>query len=223
MTVTKGSKTFLTASLLSITGGYLDAYTYVTRGGVFANAQTGNVIKLSLAISKKNTEMTERYIASILAFCLGTFLVRFIEDTFQKKGIHTIRRTILSIEILLLFLTGFMPQTEIGNLLACVTISFVCSLQMEAFRSFQAGTFATTVSTGNLRKGMECFYDALMNHDQTKRKEARKYFIIVVFFSIGIIIGNLLTSKLSIQSVWVACLIQLLVWFHIHVRYQKIK
>ena len=32
------------AMLLALAGGFLDAYTYVTRGGVFANAQTGNIV-----------------------------------------------------------------------------------------------------------------------------------------------------------------------------------
>ena len=30
--------------LLALTGGFLDAYTYVARGRVFANAQTGNIL-----------------------------------------------------------------------------------------------------------------------------------------------------------------------------------
>ena len=29
---------------LAVVGGFLEAYTYVTRDGVFANAQTGNVV-----------------------------------------------------------------------------------------------------------------------------------------------------------------------------------
>jgi uncharacterized membrane protein YoaK (UPF0700 family) len=37
--------------LLSAVGGYLDAYTYVGHGGVFANAQTGNVVLLAVAVA----------------------------------------------------------------------------------------------------------------------------------------------------------------------------
>ena len=33
--------------LLCLAGGFMDAYTYVTRGGVFANAQTANLILMS--------------------------------------------------------------------------------------------------------------------------------------------------------------------------------
>ena len=42
------SESFLTASLLSLSGGLQDAYTYLARGEVFANAQTGNIVLMSV-------------------------------------------------------------------------------------------------------------------------------------------------------------------------------
>ena len=41
------SESFLTAVFLSLSGGLQDAYTYLFRGKVFANAQTGNIVLLS--------------------------------------------------------------------------------------------------------------------------------------------------------------------------------
>ena len=41
------SEAFVTAAFLSISGGLQDAYTYISRGKVFANAQTGNIVLLS--------------------------------------------------------------------------------------------------------------------------------------------------------------------------------
>ena len=38
------SESFRVASLLAVCGGILDAYSYLCRGGVFANAQTGNIV-----------------------------------------------------------------------------------------------------------------------------------------------------------------------------------
>ncbi len=34
--------------LLAIVGGFLDAYTYISRNGVFANAQSGNIVLLGV-------------------------------------------------------------------------------------------------------------------------------------------------------------------------------
>lgn len=36
--------------ILGFAGGFFDAYTYVARGGVFCNAQTGNLILMTLGI-----------------------------------------------------------------------------------------------------------------------------------------------------------------------------
>mgnify|MGYP000124712744 CR=1 FL=1 len=40
------SEAFCTAMFLSLSGGLQDAYTYLFRGKVFANAQTGNIVLL---------------------------------------------------------------------------------------------------------------------------------------------------------------------------------
>ena len=38
------SDAFATAIFIILSGGLQDAYTYCCRGGVFANAQTGNIV-----------------------------------------------------------------------------------------------------------------------------------------------------------------------------------
>ena len=44
------SDTFRIGILLSMAGGFTDAYTFVIRGNVFANAQTGNIVLLGLKL-----------------------------------------------------------------------------------------------------------------------------------------------------------------------------
>ena len=41
------SEAFRNCIFLALSGGFQDAYTYFTRDGVFANAQTGNVVLMS--------------------------------------------------------------------------------------------------------------------------------------------------------------------------------
>mgnify|MGYP000340739057 FL=1 len=41
------SESLLTASFIILSGGLQDAYTYLCRGKVFANAQTGNIVLCS--------------------------------------------------------------------------------------------------------------------------------------------------------------------------------
>ena len=45
------SENFILGIMLALTGGFLDAYTYITRGGVFANAQTGNIVLMGINLA----------------------------------------------------------------------------------------------------------------------------------------------------------------------------
>ena len=44
------SEAFRTVMFLSASGGLQDAYTYIGRGKVFANAQTGNIVLMSQSL-----------------------------------------------------------------------------------------------------------------------------------------------------------------------------
>lgn len=57
----QASESYLVGVLLAIAGGYLDVYTYVCRGGVFANAQTGNIVLLGINVADGNWEKLSGY------------------------------------------------------------------------------------------------------------------------------------------------------------------
>lgn len=60
------SEAFLTASFLSLSGGLQDAYTYISRGKVFANAQTGNIVLLSQHIFEGNFRAGMHYLVPLI-------------------------------------------------------------------------------------------------------------------------------------------------------------
>jgi uncharacterized membrane protein YoaK (UPF0700 family) len=64
-----------TGMLLAGVGGFLDAYTFVGRGGVFANAQTGNIVLLAVAAGERHWPTALLHVPPILAFMLGYPLV----------------------------------------------------------------------------------------------------------------------------------------------------
>ena len=70
----KASESYLVGVLLAIAGGYLDVYTYICRGGVFANAQTGNIVLLGINVADKNWDKILFYMYPILAFMAGILI-----------------------------------------------------------------------------------------------------------------------------------------------------
>ena len=62
--------------VLTLAGGFQDAYTYCVRGNVFANAQTGNIVLLSTAAFNGNWGGVLKYLIPVSAFILGIFALK---------------------------------------------------------------------------------------------------------------------------------------------------
>ena len=79
-------ETFRVAALLAVVGGFLDAYTYILRGGVFANAQTGNIVLLGVHMADKDYRQALYYVVPIIAFSLGVFITEVLKKYFSSRG-----------------------------------------------------------------------------------------------------------------------------------------
>ena len=77
------SESFLTAVFLSLSGGLQDAYTYLFRGKVFANAQTGNIVLLSANIMDGRWDKVLHYLVPLCAFALGVLAAEKMREHFQ--------------------------------------------------------------------------------------------------------------------------------------------
>ena len=96
---------------LAVVGGFLEAYTYVTRDGVFANAQTGNIARMGLNLAQGNVLLTLRYLIPVIAFMAGVTLSLQLRRLRQDW-----ERIILLLEIVLLFLVGLIPAHKLSIL-----------------------------------------------------------------------------------------------------------
>ena len=73
---------------LCFIGGFLDAYTYVSRGGVFANAQTGNIVLCSAYLFDGQWRHSARYLIPVLSFLLGIFAAECIHRHLYPGRYH---------------------------------------------------------------------------------------------------------------------------------------
>ncbi len=207
---TKGSRTFPVAVMLTLAGGYLDAYTYSARGKVFANAQTGNIVKLGISAANKDFARCGELMLPIFAFTVGVLLAMMIETYMKRKNIPFIRRSVLIIEIAVLLASMFLPQDAYGNMIANSMISLICAMQMETFKMFIGQPITTTVSTGNLRKLVEFMYQGILENNKEKRETAVIYLIVVIAFIAGALIGTLITNAYQLYSAVVPAILLML-------------
>ena len=197
------SESFLTAVFLSLSGGLQDAYTYLFRGKVFANAQTGNIVLLSSNLMDGNWERVLHYLVPLCAFALGVLTAEKMQEHFRNMQRLHWRQLVVLGEVLLLFLVGFLPQEQ--NLLANAIVSFSCAMQVQAFRKVHGYPFASTMCIGNLRSGMDALVAFGHTHDKNALWKSLHYFAIIFIFALGAGIGTQCVGIFGERTIWLSC------------------
>ncbi|MFR1505254.1 MAG: YoaK family protein [Butyricicoccus sp.] len=201
------SESLLLGAMLAMAGGFFDAYTYLCRGKVFANAQTGNIVLFGANIAEGNWLRAAEYFLPILAFALGVVAAEIVKRRYKKRqtdiNIHW-RQIVVLVEIVLLIAAAFLPQTL--NTTVNIMISFICAMQVESFRKVRGSAFATTMCTGNLRSGTEQLVIWAQTGDRNAIRKTRNYYSIILFFILGGAIGALTTARIGEKALLLTCI-----------------
>ena len=201
------SEAFRTVMFLSASGGLQDAYTYIGRGKVFANAQTGNIVLMSQSLFEGDFARFAHYFIPVLAFALGVAAAELIRLRWRDaKRVHW-RQLVLLAEIALLFAVGFFPAAwDIG---ANALVSFACAMQVQAFRKVHGYPFASTMCIGNLRSGMDSLVAFGHNHEKSTLWKALHYFGIIFIFALGAGVGAQCVGIFGERTIWISCVLLL--------------
>lgn len=203
------SESFRLSALLSFSGGLQDAYTYNMRNGVFANAQTGNVVLMSQNFMQGNWYKGLHYMIPLVSFAAGIFLAERIESRFKNSTKIHWRQIILVIEFILLLAVGFMPASF--NMVANVLVSFSCAMQVQTFRKVHGYGYASTMCIGNLRSGTESLSHYIRTKEKESLRKALHFFGIILIFAIGAGIGGVISGRLGFGTIWISSAILVVV------------
>lgn len=189
--------------ILAVVGGFLDTYTYFTRGGVFANAQTGNMVLLSIAAAQGDFGRAGQYLIPILAFVLGVMATEGLRARAEKKGRAAghWQRTLLLIEAAILAVVGFLPPA-VPDFLVNVTVSFLCSMQVNGFRLLEGMPYATTMCTGNLRSCAHHLGQRVFAGEKEAGRRAARYLWVMLAFCAGAALGVPAAARAGGRAVW---------------------
>lgn len=189
------------AVLLTVSSGFLDSYTFLVRGGVFANAQTGNVIFLGINLSEQHWHEALGHLWPILAFFVGVTLSTHIKSGRLDRMLpHPIRWTI-GIQVLILAIIGFVPQS-VPNIFVTVAIAFMAAMQLGLFRSIGDLNYIAIATTGNLMRFVEAGYTGFVDKDHSSRDAFRTYGKVIAAFAGGAVIGAIATQIMDVRAVW---------------------
>ena len=199
------SEALCTAMFLSLSGGLQDVYTYLFRGKVFANAQTGNIVLLAVHAFAGEWSTALRYLVPLCFFAFGVFAAELMHQKLrQMQRLHW-RQIVLLCEILMLLAVGFFPQE--WNLIANALVSFACAMQVQTFRKVDGYAFASTMCIGNMRSGMDSLCSWMLTGGTTARNKAFHYFAIILLFALGAGLGSVALNHFGAKSIWFSCLL----------------
>ena len=215
------SQSYIVGLLLAFAGGYLDVYTYVCRGGVFANAQTGNMVLLAISAAENDFGKVFKYLLSILAFMLGILVTELVKSRYRYNTAIHWRQIVIALEFIVLLIIAFVPS-GVQDDLVNIAVAFVCSMQVEIFRKFEGkSAYATTMCTGNLRSATEHLFFSGLNKNKEERNTSLKYYGIIAIFIVGAFISMKVSQSVGEKSILVACFLLFIVFSMMYIPSEK--
>lgn len=186
--------------VLTLAGGFQDAYSYNCRDQVFANAQTGNIVLLGQNLASGNIGAALRYLFPILAFLLGVYLTEWIRQLGREHNRIHWRQVVVLMETGILAAVGVMPESM--NIQANVMLSFACAMQVDSFRKIRGIPCATTMCIGNMRSAAEMLSRYHMTKDPELKKKSIHYYFIILVFAAGAAAGAVCTVNMGKSAIW---------------------
>ena len=188
------------AMLLALVGGYLDIYSYLARGKVFANTQTGNLVLLGYSMAQGDGKKIIYYICPLTFFVLGVGLAKVMEYRFKERQCFDWIHLLLIVEMSILFMVMFIPEGPF-NSMANMMVSFVCGLQVQGFRKVNGNAYSTVMFTGNLKNVAEGFTHYFLTKEYAALEKGKVYLGVVGMFVLGGWLGALLTKQYEEKAV----------------------
>lgn len=189
------------ALLLTLANGFLDAHTYIARGGVFANVQTANVIFGAIDTSKQQWVAALAHLWPILAFVAGVTLASHIKSGRVERAVPRPLVWTMAIQALALAIIGFVPAS-VPHSYVTVPISFLAAVQIGLFRSIGDLAYLPVATTGNLMRFVEAGYDGFVEKNASSRKAFGVYGALIVAFASGALIGAIASRAWGVHAIW---------------------
>ena len=188
--------------LLMLAGGIFGAFTYVLRGGVFCNAQTGNFLLLAMALGRGEWRHALYYVIPISAYCLGAFVSEAAER--HRGRLRRLRwETVLILcEMAAVLLLGLLPEA-VPVQVTQVLVNFICSMQYNTFRQARGIPMATTFCTNHIRQVGVALYGTLTG-SAPARERLLAHGGMLLAFVLGGALSTACCGPLLGRTIWLA-------------------
>lgn len=189
---------------LTVAAGFLGAYTYLLRGNVFCNAQTGNVVLFGMALGSGKWSQALYYLIPISAYLMGAFVSELVPNPVKHRLPIRWDTLLIGIEMAVILCLGFVPDSAPVQI-SQIAINFIASMQYNTFRQAQGVPVATTFVTNHVRQvgvGLAKEVRHLHTQDKSHRLKLHKHSLMLISFTAGAVIGTILCNIFSGKAIW---------------------
>ncbi|MFL9611270.1 YoaK family protein [Methylobacillus sp. Pita2] len=185
------------AALLTLSGGFLDAFTFVGHGQVFANAMTGNIVLMGIAVAAQDWAQALRHVPPLLAFIAGVFLANCLRLPRVREIIVSPALVCLALEIVMLGIGSQLPA-DFPDAWLVPGIALVAAMQNSSFTHIGSSPYNSVMTTGNLRRSIESLFKGITHKmDEVALHEARVFGLVCLCFLLGAVLGGICTLSMD--------------------------
>ena len=178
--------------LVTAAGGFSASYSFLARGGVFAFAQTGNIIYSGHVLASGRFWQIIPFLLPALSYMLGLLAARQLERRLEDKV--RFQKRILLLESFLLLLTSQLPASALMTRISLCLMGCASGLQMETFHRVGDRDYTSIMVMGNMKRTVEAFGSYLEDHQPASLRKALVYILINGIFCLGSAWGYVLTQ-----------------------------
>lgn len=185
------------AAVLALAGGAIDGIVFAQHG-VFANAQTGNLVLLAVGIAAGRWSALASLVP-VVAFALGVAVAVALARA--RALVRRPTRVAIGLEVVVLVLVALLPR-DAPAWATVLPVSFAAAVQASTFRSLSGQAYSTTMSTGNLRSFVQLLTRAGADRDAASARAAGAFGLVLLAFCVGAGTGALLATGVGGPALW---------------------
>jgi uncharacterized membrane protein YoaK (UPF0700 family) len=189
-------------AVLIFVAGFYGAFTYVLRGGVFCNAQTGNMLYLAMELGKGNFLNALYYLLPMCAYLLGAVCSEFLPNPIKKIRLIRWDTFLIIIEMVVVVFLGFLPESAPFQI-SQIAINFICSMQYNTFRQAQGVPMATTFCTNHVRQVGICLVKSVKHKNKQYATRMLNHILMLCCFVVGGTVSTLLCRLMLGKAIWI--------------------
>lgn len=188
--------------MMALCGGFLGVYAIVNRMGVFASAQTSNLIELVCdLLGRDPLEISLRVLAlGVYVAAMAVFVI------LEKKTRWNLEYGAILVDLAAVAVVGALPET-MNSFVALYPAFFASSFQWCVFKGAKGYVSATVFSTNNLKMTVTAFVEYLISGKEEAGRakaldKALFYGGTLLYFHVGVAAGYGAGLLWGTRSAW---------------------